>query len=374
MSAEEKSPSPAAGGQNQEETAPQRVVRSVVPEVLEFPFSALDSFLTPTAQFYVRSHFPTPELRPETWTLRVEGAVDHPLELRYADLQRLEARTLPVTLECAGNGRAYLQPPAEGVRWEQGGISTAEWTGVPLRAVLEQAGLRASAVEIVLEGADRGHVSRGPHPTAPISYARSLPRSPALNGDVFLAYAMNGAPLPQAHGFPLRAIVPGWYGMASVKWLTRIVAVEAPFPGYWQTTDYAYWDYENGLPVRVPITTMRLKSQIARPAPGEPVIADRPYRITGAAWSSGAEITSVEVSPDGGETWHAATLIGPAAAHAWRLWEYVWHTPAQPDFRTLLSRATDSQGRTQPLEHNADYGNYLISHLLPREVEVHPAP
>lgn len=347
-----------------------RILIESDPEVLEFPFSSLGSFITPTEQFYVRSHFSVPSLDLASWRIRVEGAVERPLELSYDDLRSLPSRTVPVTLECAGNSRTFLHPRVAGAQWGLGAVSTAEWTGVPLAALLERVGLSPSALEVVLEGADRGTVSETPKPAGEISYARSLPRLKALQPDVLLAYKMNGEDLPLSHGFPLRAIIPGWYGMASVKWLTRVVVVEVPFQGYWQTVDYAFWERRNALPTRTPLTEMQVKSEIAQPASDEIVPAGIPYRVRGAAWTSDAEVTQVEVSTDAGDTWNDARLIGPSAPHTWRLWEYSWRTPAQPGRYTLLSRARDSRGRIQPVTHDPDRANYMITHILPVEVEV----
>lgn len=356
--------------QAEEPHCTERIVRQEQPENLEFPFANLNSRITPTPQFYVRNHFPVPELDLATWRLRVEGAVDTPLELTYQKLLELPTRTQTVTLECAGNSRTFLNPKVRGVQWELGAVGTAEWTGVSLAEVLRQAGLTFAAVEVVLEGADGGPVSEEPRPHGPIRYARSLPRATALRPDVLLAYQMNGEPLAASHGFPLRAIVPGWYGMAAVKWLTRILVTETPFQGYWQTTDYAYWDRRGGLPVRVPLSEMQVKSEIARPAGGEGIATGTSYRVHGAAWSADAEITQVEVSADGGQSWELALLCENAGPNAWRLWEYLWSVPSTPGSYTLLSRATDSRGRTQPLERDPNRANYMINHVLPVSVEV----
>jgi DMSO/TMAO reductase YedYZ molybdopterin-dependent catalytic subunit len=346
------------------------IVRQDVPENQEFRFSSLDSFLTPTDRFYIRNHFPVPDLDVSTWRLRVEGAVERPLELEYNALRRMPSHTQTVTMECAGNSRTFLQPRVRGVQWELGAVGTAEWTGVPLMAVLEQAGLKPSAVDVVLEGADRGLVSDEPKPVGEVSYVRSVPRATALRPDVLLAYQMNGEDLSPAHGFPVRVIVPGWFGMASVKWLTRIVVTEQPFQGFWQTTDYAYWVHHEGFPVRVPLSEMQVKSAIARPVGGEGVPPGEQYRVHGAAWGSSVEIAGVEVSTDGGEAWEAAALLDCPQPNAWVRWEYLWQIPEEPGRYTLLARATDAQGRTQPLHRDANRANYMISHVLPIEVEV----
>src|ERR1700709_2078532 len=235
------------------------------PKNLEAPFDRIDSYLTPTELFYIRSHFPIPALDRHSYRLGIDGAVRHPLPLSYDELRNMRSETRVATLECAGNSRVFLVPQVQGAQWELGAVSNAEWTGVPLRALLERAGLAEDACQIVLEGADRGTPKEEPLPPDPISYAWSVPRAKAIQPEVLIAYQMNGRDLPRDHGFPVRAIVPGHYGMASVKWLTRIPAVREPFSGYWQTSDYAYWASMDGRPVRRALGEMKLKSEIARP-------------------------------------------------------------------------------------------------------------
>jgi DMSO/TMAO reductase YedYZ molybdopterin-dependent catalytic subunit len=350
---------------------PGVILRQHEPDNLEFPFATLDSFLIPNNRFYVRSHFPQPSIDVKTWRLRVEGAVERPLELSYEDILRMPARTAPVLLECAGNSRIFLIPKASGVPWELGAVATAEWTGVPLAAILERAGVRNSAVEVILEGADTGEIREPPtayQTPGRIAFARSLPLAKARQ-DVLLAHRMNGAELPAAHGFPLRAVVPGWYGTASIKWLSKIIVTDRPFRGYFQTLDYAYFERQHGLPVLAPITELQVKALIARPALNEVVPSNQPYRIYGAAWGA-AEVARVEVSTDGGKSWSLAHLLDRAVANAWRLWEYAWQTPARPGRHILKARATDIQGRTQPERHNPDRRNSMISFTLPIRVEV----
>ena len=241
------------------------IVRQREPKNLETPFDRLDSYLTPTELFYIRSHFPAPRLDRASYQLRIDGAVRHPLALSYQQLRNMPSETWIATLECAGNSRVFLVPQVDGAQWALGAAGNAEWTGVPLRHLLEQAGLVDEACEIVLEGADCGIPKDEPRPPDPIAYVWSLPRAKAIQPEVLIAYAMNGQDLPPDHGFPVRAIVPGHYGMASVKWLTRIQPVCEPFHGYWQTSDYAYWDSMDGKPVRRALGEMKIKSEIARP-------------------------------------------------------------------------------------------------------------
>jgi DMSO/TMAO reductase YedYZ molybdopterin-dependent catalytic subunit len=188
--------------------------------------------------------------------------------------------------------------------------------------------------------------------------------------DAIVAYEMNNQPLTASHGFPLRVVVPGWYGMASVKWVTRIIASDVNFRGYFRTVDYAYWSQHAGHPVRVPIEEMSVKAQIARPAKNEIVRRNIDYPVSGAAWTGESEVVKVEVSADGGQTYAEATLLGDSEKHSWRLWEYVWHTPDSAGPITLYARATDARGRTQPVRRNESHGTYIINHILPTEVLV----
>jgi DMSO/TMAO reductase YedYZ molybdopterin-dependent catalytic subunit len=350
---------------------PGLIARQRDPDNLEFPFPTLNSFLTPNEQFFVRSHFPAPEVHAKTWRLRVEGAVARPVELGYDELRKMEAQTRTALLECAGNSRVFLKPPQVGVRWEQGAVSNAEWTGVPLGEVLKRAGLKGSAVEVILEGCDKGSYS-SPDPKTPgvVSFARSLPLAKAKQPEVLLAYRMNGKELPPEHGYPVRAVVPGWYGMVSVKWLKRIVVSDRPFHGFFQTFTYTIWQRRGGLPDLVPVTEMQIKAQIARPALAEVVATGAKYRVHGAAWTGEGEVAKVEVSTDGGKRWAEARLLGKPVRHAWRLWEYDWDTPGRPGRRTLMARATDDRGNVQPMERDEDRRDAMISHVQPIKVEV----
>jgi DMSO/TMAO reductase YedYZ molybdopterin-dependent catalytic subunit len=361
-------PGSAAWAQRERSRFPGMIIRQRQPENLEFPFDTLDSFLTPNDRFYVRSHFAVPALEASTWRLRVEGAVERPIEFGYDELRKMTARTLPATLECAGNSRVFLSPAVRGVQWELGAVSTAEWTGVPLSAILERAGVKPGAVEVVLEGADSGEMKDPPKPAGAIHFARSLPLAKALRPETLLAYKMNGADLPVSHGFPIRAVVPGWYGVASVKWLTRILVVDKPYQGHFQTVDYAVFERRDGLPVRVPIADLQLKAAIARPVTHEVIAAGTPYTISGAAWSGESPVRRVEVSTDGGMTWAQAVLNDRSHPFSWRLWSYTWKSPAKGR-AVLMARATDASGRVQPMQRDADRDNYMVSHVLPIEIE-----
>jgi DMSO/TMAO reductase YedYZ molybdopterin-dependent catalytic subunit len=344
------------------------IIRQKEPKNLEAPFDQINSYLTPTELFYIRSHFPIPALDRTSYQLRIDGAVRRPFTLSYDELRNMPSETRVATLECAGNSRVFLVPQVQGAQWELGAVSNAEWTGVPLRVLLERAGLEEDACEIVLEGADRGTPKEEPVPPEPISFDWSLPRAKAIKPEVLIAYQMNGRDLPRDHGFPVRAIVPGHYGMASVKWLTGIHAVREPFHGYWQTSDYAYWASMDGKPVRRPLGEMQLKSEIARPRVYETLAPNQIYTVSGAAWTGETDVTELAVSTDGGRTWAQAEFLDPVRRHGWRRWKFDWLTPKEPGQYTLLARAKDADGRIQPDKHDQNYGTYVINYPLPIDV------
>ena len=350
--------------------APGMTIRQKEPKNMESPLGEIDSFLTPTELFYIRSHFAAPQIDVSDYQLRIDGAVKHLLSLSYQELRDMPAVTQVAALECAGNGRVFLVPQENGAQWELGAVGNAEWTGVPLSALLERAGLAEGVSEIVLEGSDRGKPKEKPMPPGEISYARSVPVNKALRQETLVAYQMNGRDLPTDHGYPLRAVVPGHYGMASVKWLTRIRAVKEPFTGYWQTSDYAYWDQVDDQPVRRALGEMQIKSQIFRPVVYQTLGPGIPFTVEGAAWTGEAEVTEVEVSADSGVTWAKAELFDASQRYAWRRWRHTWLTPTVPGQYTLLSRGRDSSGRVQPDKHDPSYGSYVINHPLPIEVFV----
>lgn len=345
-----------------------KIVLSEEPLVLETPADKLGSFITATQSFYVRSHFPTPRIDKNKWRLRIEGEVERPFEINYEELTKLESKKIPVTLECAGNGRRFLEPKVKGVQWNLGGISNAEWTGAPLSILLDRARVKANAREVILEGTDRGKPEDPKSPSQEFNFARSVPLEKTR--DVLLAYKMNDVDLPVENGFPVRAIVPGWYAVASIKWLQRIIVTDRPFNGYYQTLDYSFWTRRGDNAELIPLSEIQTKSEIVQPREGEVVSANSNVRVQGAAWTSDGEITKVEVSADNGSSWKEAKLLGESKPNAWRLWEFNWKTPARSGKATLIARATDSKGRTQPVERDPDRGTYMINHLLPITVEI----
>ena len=313
------------------------------------PLEALRYDITPTGLHYLLTHFDIPAVDPATWRLRLGGLVDHPIELTLDELQARPSTTIPVTLECAGNGRARLRPRPLSNPWLFEAIGTAEWTGTPLGPLLDEAGLRPEATELVFTGADRGVQGGNEH-----DFQRSLSISHARRPEVQLVYAMNGQPLQPQHGFPLRLIVPGWYGMASVKWLRTIEAVDQPFRGYQQGTAYHYKAAADD--PGTPVSTIRVRALMA--PPGIPDYFSRrrlvdpgPVTITGRAWGGTAPISRVQVGVDG--EWADAALAPPMGDFAWRGWTFDWH--ATPGKHLLACRATDAAGEEQPLEAPWNY-------------------
>jgi sulfite oxidase len=318
----------------------------------ETPIEVLREDLTPQSQLFVRSHFPRPDLDPRKHMLEVGGAVERVLHLRMADFEAMAADTLAVTMECAGNGRTGLRPPPAGEPWGLGAVGTAQWTGVPLRSVMESAGVRPRVREILSIGADRG---RPPDIADEIPFARSLPLDKAMDPDTLIALRMNGEPIPAEHGGPLRLIVPDWYGVASVKWLERIEALEDSFRGYYQAVRYVY-DPADGTPP-TPVRTMRVRSLITAPLDGEAVHRG-PLIVRGKAWSGDGDVVRVQISVDGAAVSRDAALSAPMSLHAWRTWEFRWD--AGPGRHVLQSFATDAKGNRQPevgRSNRYGYGN-----------------
>jgi DMSO/TMAO reductase YedYZ molybdopterin-dependent catalytic subunit/rhodanese-related sulfurtransferase/glyoxylase-like metal-dependent hydrolase (beta-lactamase superfamily II) len=295
----------------------------------------------PNARFYVRNHFQTPRLDPASWRLEISGLVERPLRLDLRDLRNMRSQALVATLECAGNGRSAFDPPADGEQWRLGAVSTAEWAGVPLSGILDRAGLKPEAREVVFRGADRGSgkaADRG-------RFERSLSVTDARHSESLLAYAMNGEPLPLEHGYPLRLIVPGWYAVASVKWLTGIEVIGTPFRGFFQTQRYVYEPQRDGIAARGPVRLQKVRSIIIEPADDHDVTVGD-LVIRGVAWSGAAPIDKVEVSIGDGP-WQMAGLLGERRRHSWQWWELPTRI-GSPGQTTLRARATDLAGRAQP--------------------------
>ena len=340
-------------------------VLSTTPENRETPLSEVQGWVTPNRWFFVRSHYETPEIDVNDWRLSVTGCVNREIELTWEQLTALPQRSVFSTMECAGNGRSFLRPLVEGVQWSAGAVGHAEWSGVPLKHVLEEAGLRTETIEIVFEGSDFGmEKSYGD----PMPFGRSLPLEKALHPDTLLATRMNGEWLEPSHGFPLRLLVPGWYGVASVKWLQRIEAVATPYEGYFQTKKYTIRRPTGRGETTEVVGPMPVKSEIIRPA-DDAVLGIGANRIFGMAWAGEHAVAAVEVSVDGGDTWQRAELNGPRAPYSWTLWEHLWEVVAPGEY-TLLARAVSESGQVQRTQHDPDFGGYLITFSRPTVVQV----
>lgn len=318
------------------------------------PLEGLRYSITPTGMHYLLVHYDTPEVDAGEWRLKIDGLVSKSLTLTLEEIKKRPAKTLAVTMECAGNGRALFAPRRISQPWLNEAVGTAEWTGTPLRGLLQEAGLRRDAVDIVFTGIDRG-IEGGEAQ----SYQRSLSVAEAMREEVLLAYAMNGAPLEPQHGFPLRLLVPGWYGMTSVKWLDRIEAVAAPFRGYQMMRVYRYTQSPDDL--GEPVSLIRVRALMA--PPGVPDFLTRtrlvqagPVTLTGKAWAGRSTVSRVEVSVDGGATWSDAKLGEAVSPHAWRSWTFLWN--AKPGTHILCVRATDADGNVQPVEQRWNFGGY----------------
>ena len=309
------------------------------------PLEALRYAITPIGLHYLLTHFDIPLVEPADWSLAVGGRVKHPLRLNLEALKSRPTKTLAVTLECAGNGRALLSPRPMSQPWLTEAVGTAEWTGTPLGPLLDEAEPLDHDADVVFTGMDRGIQG-----DIEQQYERSLPLAECRRDEVLLAYAINGQPLPPQHGFPLRLIVPGWYGMAHVKWLRGITVLARAFGGYQQATAYHHRleDGDSGVPVT------RILPRALMVPPGIPDFMSRvrflaPSRqvLAGRAWSGCAPITKVEVSADGGRSWRAGDLGEPVSPYAWRPWTYEWDATRPGDYE-LSVRATDAAGNAQP--------------------------
>ena len=318
------------------------------------PLEALRYPVTPLGLHYLLVHYDVPVVDPAAWRLVVDGSVARGLVLSLDELRERPAVTRRVTMECAGNGRARVTPRALSQPWLLEAVGTAEWTGTPLRPLLKEAGLAPEAVELVFSGLDRG-IEGGIEQR----YQRSLPVGEALGDHVLLAWEVNGQPLPPQHGFPVRVVVPGWYGLAHVKWLASITITDEPFEGWQQAVSYHVRssEEEQGTPVT------RILPRALLVPPGIPEFLSRtrlvdagPCALEGRAWSGWAPIERVEVSADGGDSWDDATLDEPLSEFAWRGWTYRWE--AEPGDYELCCRATDAAGNTQPLAPEWNYDGF----------------
>ncbi len=346
------SPGPPSGPAHARPDEDRLITLVEVPKNAEAPLSALRLPRTPTDRFFVRSHFPTPSVPRSAWRLSVGGEVDRPRSWSLDELYQLPRRRIAATLECAGNGRTRYPQAAEGeLRWGEHAVGSASWEGVPLATLLEASGVRRTARYLVFTGADHGA------PTEQVQrFERSLSVELGEYDDALVATEMNGAPLSGEHGAPARLVVPGWYGMAWVKWLDRIEARAAEFHGPFQTSKYTYRFERDGRPVVEPVRRLRVKSLVTSPAPGERLVHGSAHRLAGKAWSGAAPVVKVEV--DVGDGWRAASLTAGDGPYDWSSWELDW-TPRTAGPAKIRARATDASGEVQPkalFENQYQYG------------------
>ncbi len=314
----------------------------------ETPLSALLSDVTSPELVYIRNHFEVPQIEASGWSLEVGGSVKSPQALTHSEITALPARALRMTLECAGNGRVSMDPAPPGTPWGYGAVSVIEFTGSPLSNLLEQAGILDGAVEVVFHGADSGEAMPG----RTEQYVRSLPLEVALNPDTILAWEMNGEPLSVDHGFPLRLVVPSWYGMASVKWLEKIIVSTDKFSGFFQDEQYVYSE-EDGTPEGELVRSIRVRSLILDSKQME----DSVVEISGIAWSGEGTISKVDLSWDGGKEWREAVLSESNSLFDVQRWRFQWKAAVGEELE-FVSRATDSSGNVQPINDRWNRGGY----------------
>ena len=324
------------------------ILRSPRPLNLETPLRELTADVTPTELFFVRNNYDGPVIDPAAYVLTVDGEVENPLSLRLDDLKRLESVTQTVTLECAGNGRSFHKPPASGLQWEHGAVGTAVWRGVRLADVLRLARPRPTARHVVPDGNDAP-----PTPQAP-DFIRSHPIAKAMEPHTMIALEMNGQPVPHLHGGPARLLVPGWVGSASIKWLTKLTLADAEWSGPFMTRSYRSPRVDDANQT-YSLQSLECKSVVVAPSDGAQLAAGA-HTITGFAWAGEGTIVAVDVSTDGGQSWKAASLVGPESRYAWRRWELPWTAAAGA--HTLMARASDSLGRHQPASRPRDPQGY----------------
>ena len=334
---------------------------------LESPVEYFNTWLTPVPHFFVRNHmFEPSELDAKEWRLSIGGEVEKPVTLSLAELSKMEAHSVVNTLECAGNGRSLYRPQVPGIQWGKGAVGTARFSGPRMRDVLQRVGVKATGKHVMFRGLDEV-----PGKVPP--FIRSIPVEKALDTDTIIATHMNGAPLTEHHGFPARALVPGWIGAASCKWLTEIKVLESEFVGNFMSPGYSLPNHpvKPGEVVKPedahPITALNVKSVIAGPSNGASLKAGTVV-VHGAAWAGEADIVKVEISTDGGTNWSPAKLGHDQSHYAWRLWSYESKMTKPGDY-AIQSRATDSQGRTQPATPLWNPSGYLYNVI--DQVDVH---
>jgi DMSO/TMAO reductase YedYZ molybdopterin-dependent catalytic subunit len=343
------------------------IIRSTRPPDFETPVALLDSFITPIEHFYVRSHMPIPTVDAASFALKIGGEVNAAMSVSLDELKKMPAVTVTTTLECAGNGRGFFEPAVAGIQWQKGAVGTARFTGVRMSEILKKAGVKTGALNVEMHAADR------PPGTMP-AFVRQVPMAKAMHADTILAWDMNGQPIPQVHGAPLRAIIPGWEGAYSVKWVNQLNVLAKDSDSFWFVSGYRYPNRRVAPGAAVdakdmePLKGLAVKSLITTPANGASVAAGK-IPVAGFAWAGENEITKVDVSTDNGVTWQAARLTGERAPFAWRRFEYEF-AATKPQSYLILSRATDAKGNVQPAVSQWNTSGYLWNQYDSVRVEI----
>lgn len=324
---------------------PYLITKSLIPENQESPINFLVDDIVGEKWFYRRNHFSYPIFLSSFYFLPIEGLVHSPKVFSLQEIMALPSKTIKVVLECAGNKRELFEPKVFGEQWGKGAISQGIWKGVMIETLLRYTGLLESAKEVVVEGYDFGERT---NTNLQYNFSRSLPLKKALHPDTIIAYQYNEKPIPFKHGFPLRLVVPGWYAMASVKWVKKITVIDQEFNGPFQAIDYVYYPNKEDDSEKIPVTTINVNSTIQTPL-NRQILNTGHHTITGIAWTGKGKITEVEISFDGGRTWNLAKLKTSFENYDWVRWFYNWEAEKKGEY-TIVSKATDSNGRVQPLE------------------------
>ncbi|WP_160725790.1 sulfite oxidase [Bacillus sp. USDA818B3_A] len=328
---------------HQPEVKPYLITKSLTPENQETPIHFINGDIVDHSLFYRRNHFSYPHFTSSFYFLSIRGLVPAPRTFSLQEIYSLPPRTIKTVLECSGDKREFFEPKVFGEQWEKGAISQGIWKGVSLRTLLQYTGLMDSAKEILFEGYDYGE---RPNSDQVVHFSRSLPIEKALEPDTIIAYEYNNQPLPFKHGYPFRLIVPGWYAMASVKWIKSITIIDKEFKGPFQAVDYVYYPNKENDSGKFPVTTINVNSTIQSPL-NRQLLNTGIYPIKGIAWTGNGNIVKVELSLDDGQTWETCQLTSTSEEYSWVSWNYQWDVRKKGEY-TLKSKATDSHGNVQP--------------------------
>ncbi|MCO1603348.1 sulfite oxidase [Desulfosporosinus nitroreducens] len=345
---------------------PFLTTRKLNPENQETPIHFLPQTITPKEYFFIRNHFEYPTQTQEAYFLPIVGEVIRPIIFKLEDIMRMPSKHLMLPLECSGNNRAFFHPKVYGEQWEDGAISQGLWKGVPLKDLLALIGLKRTALEVVFEAYDYG---KRMDLEGDFHFARSLPIQKALHPDTLIAYELNGKPIPFKHGYPLRLIVPQWYAMASIKWVKRIVVIDHLFKGPFQEIDYNYYPYKDSDKGKTPVAQINVSSIIQQPQ-SYSILDNGKHVVEGIAWTGTGVIIEVEVSTDGGESWHKA-ILGQEQSHlySWTFWKYDWKVSSKGEY-LIMSRARDSFGNIQPFKAKWNRKGYGYNAVYTVKVKV----